>query len=364
VFKGTPNRDYPLRGAFIRWKYSKEELAAPALFDSSESVAAAEKGEIKPSNQTDFRVVAKSEIRWTEKGPLRATARATHNWPLLKFETDVTLCAGSPRVEVVSRILSEIPPALDSLDAKGRFPVEIKQGYWLAFAPGFEPSAIIRDFPLAVEATEREAFHARTFVDLVGKDAGLLVLHAGTQYFRRESGGVFQNLLMREWESFWTGEYGWPRYAEYRHGLLPHGGELSNAGRLRAAAEFGQRVITVVGQPPQPAGSLSAPYQASQRHASAHSSSAGTGPLRKSFITLSPDNAQLSALRKKEGAGLELRLVEVEGRKSNVSVELALPVASASETNLLGQKIGEVTRQGSRLSFEIQPWKVRTFELL
>ena len=129
-------------------------------------------------------------------------------------------------MEVTSRVLAEIPPAPDALGPDNRFPAEIKQGYWLTFAPGFAPVSLVRDFPLGIEPTERQVFQARTFVDLVGQDAGLLLLHPGTQYFKRDSDGVFSNLVMREWESYFTGEYGWPRYSEYRHALLPHGDEI------------------------------------------------------------------------------------------------------------------------------------------
>jgi alpha-mannosidase len=340
VFKGAPNQDYCLRSAFIRMKYGKQELAIPSFFDSSRSVAhdVAFGKQPSPSASADQ---PKSEICWIEKGPLRATVRARHDWPLLRFETHVTLCAGLPRVEVTSRVLSEIPPATDALDANGRFPIEIKEGYWLTFAPGFQPVSIIRDFPLAIEPTVRQAFHALTFVDLVAKDAGLLVLHPGTQYFKRDSHGIFANLLMREWESHWTGEYGWPRYAEYHHALLPHRGDISNAERMRAAREFSHKLITARGQPP-----------------------GGNSPPRKSFVTLSPNNIQILALRKKDGPGSELRIVEVEGRRSGASVELALPIARCSETDLLGNKVAEVACDGSRLNFEIQPWRVRTFEII
>jgi hypothetical protein len=37
------------------------------------------------------------------------------------------------------------------------------------------------------------------------------------------------------------------------------------------------------------------------------------------------------------------------------TVALALRVAGAAETNLLGSKVGEVARDGGRLSFKIQP---------
>ena len=68
-------------------------------------------------------------------------------------------------------------------------PPDIKEGYWLSFAPAFPVTKVLRDFPFGVEATKNPDFHALTFVDLLGKDEGLLVLHPGTQWFRRDDGG-------------------------------------------------------------------------------------------------------------------------------------------------------------------------------
>jgi len=342
VFTGTPNQDYCLRSVFIQEKYHRQASAIPALLDSSTSQAVYEGTEkiTAPSGAADWRTLSKSAIRWIEKGPLRATVKTSHQWPLLKFETYVTLCAGLPRVEVTSRVLAEIPPAPDALGPDNRFPAEIKQGYWLNFAPGFQPASVVRDFPLGIEPTERQVFQARTFVDLVGKDAGLLLLHPGTQYFKRMGDGLFSNLIMREWESYFTGEYGWPRYSEYHHVLLPHAANFSNANRVRAAEEFSQKLITVVGQP-----------------------QSGSLPQRKGFVTVRPSGAHLMVFRPKERQGLELRLIEVEGKTGDASVELAVPITGASETNLLGKKVAEVASSAGKLNFELQPWKLRTFEV-
>jgi len=315
VFSGRPNPD-----AYTAQKrYVKKPQEVPARYDSSKS---------------------KAEIRWTETGPLRATLRAHHSWPFLQFETNVMLSARLPYVEVVSRVVADLPPMPDELDEKDRFPSDIREGYWLSLTPNFQPVSVVRDFPLAIEPTGHHAFHALTFVDLVGADRSLLVLHPGTQWFRRDSIGVFSNLLIREWESRWTGEYGWPRYAEYRHVLLPHGPNFTNAERLRASAEFTHKLISVVG-PPQ----------------------SGSLPRRKGFITVGPESVQLSAFRKKQGPGFELRVVEVEGQEAAATVQLEVPVAGAVETNLIGKKVGEVSRSGNKLGFKIQPWKIRTFEL-
>ena len=277
---------------------------------------------------------SKARIDWVERGPVRATIRARHSWQYLMFETQISLTAGAPMVEVTTRVLAHVPPHSDSS------PPDIHEGYWVALALAFEPLEVVRDYPLAIEATGKDAFHALTFVDLVAKDFGLLVLHAGTQYFRRQPGNVIANLLMREWESHFTREYGWPVYVEYRHGLLPHGPGLSNTQRLRAAAAFTRPMLAVVSPPRQ-----------------------GQMPPSKSFIRTTPDHVQLSAFRKRTGPGFELRVVEHQGAKAEAAIELGLPVRSVQETDLIGRKLADVAQADGRLKFEVDPWKIRTFQI-
>jgi alpha-mannosidase len=57
-------------------------------------------------------------------------------------------------------------------------------------------------------------------------------------------------------------------------------------------------------------------------------------------------------------------LVEIEGKKGGASVELAVPMTRASETNLLGKKVAEVSTSAGKLNFELQPWRLRTFEVI
>jgi alpha-mannosidase len=334
VFRGSPNQDYGLFSSAVRGKNHRRGIEIPAAYDSSQSQAVYEAS-------TDGHAEGKSVIRWIEKGPLRATAKAHHDWTLIKFETYVTLCAGMPYVEVTSRVLARIPPATDALGADGRFPAEIQQGYWLTFAPNFPATSVVRDFPLGIELTERNYFHARTFVDLVGAEGGLLIVHPGTQYFKREAGGLCANLIMREWESYFSDEYGWPRYSEYRHALRPHSTIYSHAERVRAAEEFSHKLITVVGKPQK-----------------------GHLPLRKSFVSLQPENAHLMVMRKKEGLGYEIRVVEIAGQNGAASISAEMPARGASETDLQGIKQHAARYNSGKLSFELDPWRVRTFEFI
>jgi alpha-mannosidase len=276
--------------------------------------------------------LSKAHLDWTARGPLWATVRAQHTWQYLKFETRVTVAAGVPYVEVTSRVLAFVPPHSDAS------PPDIKEGYWLSLVPGFAVRRVERDFPFGVEETKQAAFHALTFADLLGADRGLLLLHAGTQYFQREPSGAFKNLAMREWESHFTREYGWPIYAEYRHALQPHAGQLTNADRLNAAAGF-VRPLSGVVRPPGP----------------------GALPTVKSFWQVAPAGVRLSAFRKRRGAGWELRLVESEGSQSAGTVTTGLPLESALATDLCGRSAGEPVARGNRWRATLAPWQIRSF---
>jgi len=300
-FTGRPNPNDPLRPD------------PPAFCDSAKSQA---------------------EIDWLAKGPLWATLRAQHSWKYLKFETRVSLAAGSPYVEVVTRVLAQAPPHPDAS------PADIKEGYWISLGPGFPVAKVLRDFPFGVEETTQPVFHGLTFVDLIGQDRGLLVLHAGTQYFRREASGALSNLIMREWESVFTKEFGWPVYAEYRHALLPHDGRLGNGDRLRAAAGFARPLACVVTE-----------------------SCRGDFPLSQGFLSVSPASAHLSAFRTKREGGYELRVAEAEGRRTEATVSIRLPAAKAMETDLIGNKLGEARLRNGQLAVSLEPWKIRTFHL-
>jgi alpha-mannosidase len=277
---------------------------------------------------------SKAQTDWLAKGPLWATLRAQHSWQYLTFETRVTLAAGSPYIEVVSRLLALVPPHSDVA------PADIKEGYWFSFAPGFPVTRILRDYPFGIEETRNPTFHALTFVDLLGESQGLLLLHPGTQYFRREASGRLSNLVMREWESYFSKEYGWPIYAEYRHGLMPHGGKLGNTDRLRAAAAFARPLACALQKPRR-----------------------GDLPLTSGFLSVSAPGIQLTAFRRKAEGGYELRLVETEGRRSDGDVAVHLPLKRAAATDLLGNRLADAPVKNGKITVSAEPWKILTFNV-
>ncbi len=117
-------------------------------------------------------------------------------------------------------------------------------------------------------------------------------------------------------------------------------GELGLTGRLRAAAAFTRPLFPVVGTPRQ-----------------------GQLPPSKSFIQIAPENVQLSAFRKTTGPGFELRVVENQGKDADATVEIAVQLGDAFETDLLGRRVADAARAGGKLSFHLPPWKIRTFRV-
>ncbi len=282
---------------------------------------------------------AKATTMWLEKGPLRATLKAVHKWRQLTFETRVTLTAHSPNVEILSRVLTSVPPALDDFP-EGRAQRDINNGYWLAFAPSFATTGVHRDFPLGTEKTDHDRLHGVTFADLVSEDQGLLIVHSGCQYFRKESDGTWSNLIMREWESYFSDEYGFPNYAELTHSLLAHGPEMDDAQRTRAAMEFDCKFLTAVS-----------------------TTSSGTLPAKKSFVRVTPDNVLLSAFRKRPDSGYELRILETAGKAADAKIELGFAVTHAVETDLHGRPTGKPIG-GKQISLDVKPWQFRTLQIV
>jgi alpha-mannosidase len=276
---------------------------------------------------------SKAQIDWLAKGPLFSSVRARHPWKYLNFETRVSLSAGQPYLEVVSRILAVVPPRADVV------PPDIKEGYWFSLVPNFPVTRILRDFPFGVEETKNPEFHALTFADLIGRDRGLLVLHMGTQYFQRDASGRFSNLAMREWESYYSHEYGWPIYAEYRHALLPHPGALDNAARIRYAQAFARPLLCIQKKP-----------------------KAGDRPATGSFIEVSGPGIRFSSFKKAAG-GYELRVVETEGRPARAGVALHLPLKRAVSVDLLGNRQADTALRNGQLEIAAEPWKILTFHL-
>ena len=92
----------------------------------------------------------------------------------------------------------------------------------------------------------------------------------------------------------------------------------------------------------------------------------------ESLVEVSPANVVLSAMRlvRPDKPGdtppVELRLYESTGEAADVVIRLHRPVASAVETNFLGETISNAERPkvvGNEVRFRLEPWKIITLRL-
>ena len=289
--------------------------------------------------------LTQASFTWLETGPLRARVRATHpDTRGLRFEITVTLIAGSPEVGVQVRVFPDLPPKPGEAKVNGwQFPLEIEEGYWLEFAPAFPVATVLRDYPFGAEPSCQPAFTALTWVDLLAADgSGLMLIHSGTQYFKRRADGSFAILVVREWESHFTGEFGWPRTCVFRYALRPHAAGWTNPDRARAAAAFDQKPRCVV-LPPQP----------------------GALPKRQGFVAVEGQGALLSAFRRPgaDAPDCELRVVECAGQSGSARVRTALPLTSGTPTDAMGRTRGPVAPLAAASDHALRPWEIRNFNL-
>jgi Glycosyl hydrolases family 38 N-terminal domain len=279
-----------------------------------------------------------ASFTWIEKGPVRARVRVTYP-PVrgMRFEFTVGLAASSPEVEVLVRFFPDMPPLPGEGNINGwQFPLEVGEGYWLEFAPAFDPAKVLRDYPFGIEPCAGRVVEALTWLDLQAEDGGgLLVVHSGAQYFRRHEDGRIANLIVREWESHFTGEFGWPRVVDHRYVLVPHDGSLTHGGRVRAAARADLRPCCVSAPAPR------------------------VVPAPRSYLSADAEGAVVSALRR-VGSEIELRLAECAGTPSSVRLRPAIPAATIRRTNALGENPGEARSLAGNARLELRPWEVLT----
>ncbi|MBS0661753.1 MAG: hypothetical protein JSR48_00685 [Verrucomicrobia bacterium] len=286
--------------------------------------------------------MTQAQVAWLESGPLRARVRAVHPETRgLRFEITISLTTESADVEVGVRVFPDLPPKVGEAKINGwQFPLEITEGYWLELVPGFNVATVLRDYPFGAEPAAKPAFTSLTWLDLLAADdSGLLVVHSGTQYFKRRGDGSFANLVVREWESHFTGEFGWPRTCSYRYLLRPHGPGLTLVERVKAAAAFDLKPRCVVLPPP-----------------------VGPASPRASLVAVEGPGAVLSAFRRSADDGrCEVRVVEGEGAPGEARLATTMPLALRQATDALGESLAGPAPVTAAVA--LRPWEIKTFKL-
>lgn len=122
--------------------------------------------------------------------------------------------------------------------------------------------------------------------------------------------------------------------------LLPHRGDLRDAGVIAAAHAYNAPMRAVAAEP----------------HA---------GPLGSagSFLSVDADHVVVDTVKGGDDGTLVVRLYEAWGRRGRVTLDAPAVVAGAWLTDLLERPIGEALAVGSRVELEMAPFQLVTLKL-
>jgi len=272
------------------------------------------------------------EVKLVESGPLRAVIRINNHFQNSTFTRDITLYAGTPRVDVKMQTEWHEKHIL----LKVAFPVSAHSNeatYEIPFGSVERPTT--RSTP-----AEQAQFEvpAQRWADISDGKHGLSLLN-DSKYGYDAKGNVLRLSLLRSPE--WPDPHADEGHHEFTYSLYPHGGGWKDALTIRQGYELNYKLIAL-------------PFGKHQ----------GSLPAEHSFVQVKSDNVIVSAMKKAEDEkALILRFYEWAGKEGNVTFHLPPGAESARETNLMEMPIGDLPVTDSELTVPIKPYEIKTVEI-
>ncbi len=127
----------------------------------------------------------------------------------------------------------------------------------------------------------------------------------------------------------------------FAYALLPHAGDLREAGVIAEAEAFNLPLTTIRAEP-----------------------GAGHRPRRASIVAVDQPNVTVEAVKKADDDGsVVIRLCEVWGSRASVRIALDRPVRSAVRTDVLERDIGPVRVADGRVELDLRPFELVTLKV-
>jgi alpha-mannosidase len=274
----------------------------------------------------------------TFSGPVYSQFSLAHPFGEGKFATTVRVYPGMRRIDIHTDLLNNnkgvryrllVPTSIEN----GRRFDEIAFG--------------------AIERPQDQEYPAQNWIDYSDGNKGLALLNRGL-VGNNVAGGTLLLSLTRSARitdyPFYGGyepgvssdlglELGVERSFDYA--LVPHAGDWRDAAVYRAGWEFNHPLLA--------------------RKVSMH---AGTLPRRWGLLDISAPNVVASALLPGRDGSVTLRIYEASGKPANgVEIKFHKPVASAAETNLLGDEIRPLSAAQDTLRLDLRPFEIKTIKL-
>jgi alpha-mannosidase len=307
---------------------------------------------------TAHETVRDASWKLVEDGSLRSTAEMQGRVGIHDVKMRVSLYHSVERIDFHLTV--------DSAGGNGYFAVEVPLDYAGTLYAGIPFGAEIRDLskePFGAGAGEerqrKNVFFAHHWVEYSDGQKGLTLLAAEGKrgfHFDPQTKMLGHILLLTltplplmrdtdhdslaEYENFFSNRYfrGTGTHT-FEYSLIPHAGDWKAAGSLLRAQE---RLYPVRWNQIQPR-------------------SGANLPMRKSFLTVTPETIALSSWQSQED-GYYLRLYETTGDPGRVEVKLPFEAAECEAVDLNGKAWKEVgvEHQGDSVRFQIRPWQILT----
>jgi alpha-mannosidase len=269
------------------------------------------------------------EVNLVENGPLRAVLRVKNHFQNSTFVRDITVTAGSPRVDVhmtadwhEKHILLKVAVPSSAHNDKATFEIPY----------GSIERPTTRNTPAEKGKFEVPALH---WADLSDATHGVSLLN-DCKYGYDSKGNVLRLSLLRSPE--WPDPHADEGHHEFAYSLYPHGGNWRDALTVRRGFELNYPLLTLK----------------IEKH---------EGDLKDehSFLGLQADNVVLTAVKKAEdGNELILRYYEWAGKESDVKLQLPAGAQSASETDLMERPLAEIPVKDGTVTVHTKPYEIKT----
>ena len=304
---------------------SGEANVFQAIVDEPSNMSAWELG----LKDTSWNIGAEgASIEILERGPVRAVLRVKSVFRSSSFVQDIRLYHQVPRVDCRAHLDWQER----NLMIKAAFPAAVKNTKAVFEIP-------YGAIPRPVDGTEVPALR---WIDLTDESGthGLSLLN-NCKYGFDVKGSVMRiSIVHGATEPDPEADRG---EHELLYSLYPHTGGWEEAATFRKGYELNSPLIA----------------HAAMAHA-------GRWPTDQSFLRVEPGNVILSSLKKESGyfnRATILRLYEISGKETEVSIELPGPV-EAMETDLIERPLAKIDSDGKMLRFMIKPFEIKTIRVI
>ena len=272
------------------------------------------------------------EVKLMESGPLRAIIQVKQHFENSSFIRNITLTAGSPRVDVrmiadwhEKHILLKVAFPLSAHNEKAAFEIPY----------GSIERPTTRNTPAEQGKFEVPALQ---WADLSDAKHGFSLLN-DSKYGYDAKGNVLRLSLLRSPE--WPDPHADEGLHEFTYSMYAHPGTWREAETVRRGYELNYDLLAV--------GTAKHPGAMKEEH---------------SFFEVQADNVVMTAIKKAEDDGsLILRFYEWAGKELDVKIVLPVGAQSASETDLMERPVGDLGVPGGVVTVHTKPYEIKTIRV-